>query len=369
MKIALICFTENGFQMEKRLVKLLEAEGHGPCPWVSGRYAMQAASLDHEISFSPVKEGGLSAWAGERFGDSDGLIFIGACGIAVRAIAPYIRDKKTDPAVLAADEKGRFVIPLLSGHLGGANELAERLAEGLAKNGIPAQAVLTTATDVNRRFAVDVFAKEHGLVLDQMKLAKEISAAVLAGEPVGLFSDFPFSGPVPEGLYKDRICPQNIRITVWRKERRGPEGPGPLRLVPRCVVLGTGCKRGTSMEQIWSVAEEAMEREGLDPSAVCGLASIDLKSGEPGLCSLAEKLGVPFFTYTGEELAAVPGAFTESEFVRQVTGVGRVCERAAVAACREASEDTRLLMKKYARDGVTVAAACFIPELFKGSER
>lgn len=85
------------------------------------------------------------------------------------------------------------------------------------------------------------------------------------------------------------------------------------------------------MEQIWSVAEEAMEREGLDPSAVCGLASIDLKSGEPGLCSLAEKLGVPFFTYTGEELAAVPGAFTESEFVRQVTGVGSVCERAAVA--------------------------------------
>ena len=76
MKIALICFTENGFQMEKRLVKLLETEGHGPCPWVSGRYAMQAASLDHEISFSPVKEGGLSAWAGERFGDSDGLIFV-----------------------------------------------------------------------------------------------------------------------------------------------------------------------------------------------------------------------------------------------------------------------------------------------------
>ena len=85
------------------------------------------------------------------------------------------------------------MIPLLSGHLGGANELAERLAAGLTKSGIPAQAVLTTATDVNRRFAVDVFAKEHGLVLDQMKLAKEISAAVLAGEPVGLFSDFPFS--------------------------------------------------------------------------------------------------------------------------------------------------------------------------------
>ena len=246
-----------------------------------------------------MKEGGLLC-LGRRtvWETSDGLIFIGACGIAVRAIAPYIRDKNTDPAVLAADEKGRFVIPLLSGHLGGANELAERLAAGLAKSGIPAQAVLTTATDVNRRFAVDVFAKEHGLVLDQMKLAKEISAAVLAGEPVDSWTFV--SGPVPEGLYQDRICPQNIRITVWRKDRRGPEGPGPLRLVPRCVVLGTGCKRGTSMEQIWSVAEEAMEREGLDPSAVCGLASIDLKSGEPGLCSLAEKLGVPFYVHREE---------------------------------------------------------------------
>lgn len=106
----------------------------------------------------------------------------------------------------------------------------------------------------------------------------------------------------------------------------------------------------------------------VDPTLVRLLWAILTFTG-PGLCSLAEKLGVPFFTYTGEELAAVPGAFTESEFVRQVTGVGSVCERAAVAACREASEDTRLLMKKYARDGVTVAAACFIPELFKGSER
>ncbi|MFR8166387.1 MAG: cobalamin biosynthesis protein [Enterocloster sp.] len=109
-------------------------------------------------------------------------------------------------------------------------------------------------------------------------------------------------------------------------------------------------------------------KRGLDPSAVCRPGQHRLKSGEPGLCSLAESWG-SVFTYTGEELAAVPGAFTESEFVRQVTGVGSVCERAAVAACREASEDTRLLMKKYARDGVTVAAACFIPELFKGSER
>ena len=102
-------------------------------------------------------------------------------------------------------------------------------AAGLAKSGIPAQAVLTTATDVNRRFAVDVFAKEHGLVLDQMKLAREISAAVLAGEPVGLFSDFPLSGPVPEGLYKDPDLPAKHPDHRMEEGSERPGGAGTLR--------------------------------------------------------------------------------------------------------------------------------------------
>lgn len=197
------------------------------------------------------------------------------------------------------------------------------------------------------------------------------------------------NGMILADLDLKRICSERRRMTTFQvenpreqydymdfelemedlKELKRPVDPSPF-IPSGAAERNERCEEILTIQaQIWSVAEEAMEREGLDPSAVCGLASIDLKSGEPGLCSLAEKLGVPFFTYTGEELAAVPGAFTESEFVRQVTGVGSVCERAAVAACREASEDTRLLMKKYARDGVTVAAACFIPELFKGSER
>lgn len=368
MKISLISFTEQGFQTEKRLVRILNEAGHRACPYVMGKYAMQAAAADAEISFSPVREGGLSGWACERFQDSEGILFVGACGIAVRAIAPYIRDKKTDPAVLVVDPAANFVIPLLSGHLGGANELSEFLAGRLADTGVPAVPVITTATDVGKKFAVDVFAKRHGLIIDDMRLAKEISAAVLSGEAVGFFNDFSSKEPAPKGLSGDRLCRRNIRITIWKKRDSGPAERSFLRLIPRCVALGIGCRRGTTKEHLAEVLDTAVGEQNLDLRSVCAFASIDLKSGEAGICQLAKEMGLPFLTYTTKELEAVPGIYTDSEFVRRTTGVGNVCERAAMAACLEVSGSARLLIKKYASDGVTVAAACFSPDLSAETE-
>ena len=133
--------------------------------------------------------GPLFAWA-------DALVFVGAAGIAVRSIAPWVRDKRTDPAVLCVDELGRFVVPLLSGHIGGANALALRLAEELG-----AVPVVTTATDVNGRFSVDAWAARQGLFLDSMKAAKAVSAAILEG-PVPLCCDFPVEGELPPGVVR-----------------------------------------------------------------------------------------------------------------------------------------------------------------------
>lgn len=363
VKISLICFTERGFQTEKRIVKILKDRGYSVCPYVMGKYAMQAASMDHEISFAPVKEGTLVLWAGERFTDSEAIGFIGACGIAVRAIAPHIRDKRTDPAVVVLDEAARFVVPLLSGHLGGANCLAEILAENLE-----ARAVITTATDVNHRFAVDVFAKEHGLIIDNMTLAKEVSADILSGEPVGLFCDFPVDGPVPGGLFMDTLGQRNLWITIWKKERGLPPQKRMLRLIPRCVAVGVGCRRGTEKRKLYEEIQKTLEENRIDMRAVCALSSIDLKSSEAGITELSGELGIPFLTYSKEELERVDGSFTESEFVKRTTGVGNVCERAAMAACLETSKTARLLVKKHAGDGVTVAAACFLPELFASKE-
>lgn len=359
MKVSLVSFTANGFGTEKKLSGLLAAAGHEARPYVMGKYALQAAAKDTEICFCAVKEGGLSAWAGEQFEEADALVFVGACGIAVRAAAPFIKDKRTDPAVVVVDEKGRFVIPVLSGHLGGANDLALLLA-----GGIGAVPVITTATDINQCFSVDSFAKSRGLIFSNSETAKWISADILAGEPVGIFSDFALDGPVPDGLCPDTICRHNIWITISGKNRPETGNGRMLKLIPRCVVLGIGCRRGTPAAKIREIIGEAMTQGRLAAESVCAVASIDLKSGEPGLCETAKELGVPFFTYSREELAAVDGNFSDSDFVKRTVGVGNVCERAAVAACLEAAKTGRLLFGKYAKDGVTVAAACFAPQLF-----
>lgn len=360
MRIALVCFTERGFETEKKIAKICEKAGYETVAYVSGKYALQAASKDHGICFSAVPEGKLSQWAKERWEDAKGLIFIGACGIAVRAVGPHIRDKFTDPAVISVDEKAEFVIPLLSGHMGGANELAQFLAKELG-----ACPVVTTATDLEEKFAVDVFAKSRGLSIDDRVLAKEVSADILAGEPVGLFSDFGIDGPVPEGLFYERICRRNIWITMTKKELPGVPAGRILRLIPRCAAVGIGCRRGTPEEKIREELERAFGKNGVDLRSVCMVSSIDLKAGEPGIVELSRKLKIPFFTYSGEELLEIPGEFTESEFVQRTTGVGNVCERAAMAACMEGAADSRLLFRKYAADGVTVAAAYFSPRLFR----
>ena len=359
MKITVICFTEKGFKTEKRLVRAFSAAGHQTMPFVLGTYALQAAAKDHEISFSAVRAGGLVPWAGEWFPKADALVFVGAAGIAVRAIAPFVKDKQTDPAVLVTDEGGNFVIPILSGHIGGANELAVTAARALG-----AQPVVTTATDINKKFSVDVFARKKGLVIDEIATAKSISADLLAGEPVGLFCDFPPGGAVPEGLFSNTMCRHNIWITISKKKGRLFSSDRMLRLIPSCVAVGIGCRRGTNKERIREALSEAMEKNRLDMRSICVFSSIDIKKEEAGIKELSRELGIPFLTYSREELLEVPGIYTDSAFVRQTTGIGNVCERAAMAACMEVSKNSRLLFRKWAGNGVTVAAAYFCPELF-----
>ena len=269
---------------------------------------------------------------------ADALVFVGAAGIAVRAIAPHVRDKFSDPAVVSVDEAGRFVVPLLSGHVGGANELARRVA---ALTG--GQAAVSTATDVNGLFAVDVWARERGMAITDRVLAKEVSAALLEGRPVGFASDF--GHPCPEGLTAGPA-----ELGVWITDRTG-EGPFPrtLRLVPRSLILGIGCRRGTPEAAIAAAADAALA--GLAPEAVAGVATIDLKKDESGLLAFCARRGLPLTTYSAEALAAVEGDFTPSAFVRGITGVDNVCERAAAAA------GGRIIVPKQANNGVTAAVA------------
>ena len=290
-----------------------------------------------EPDFSPITQ----TCYGESFGESELMVFVGSCGIAVRKIAPYVHDKRTDPAVLCVDELGTFVIALLSGHIGGANALARKLAESLH-----ATPVITTATDINRKFSVDTWATEHGCAISSMKTAKAVSAAILERD-IPLKSDFPIAGTLPNGVIPGENGSLGIYLTITDRE----PFENTLRLIPKLLHLGIGCRRGTEKEAIANAVEQVFRENGLDFRAVKCAASIDLKQEEAGLLSFCEEQNIPVHFYTAEELTALPGEFTPSPFVQKVTGVDNVCERAALLSA------DHLMIKKTACHGVTVAVA------------
>ncbi|MCF0150112.1 MAG: cobalt-precorrin 5A hydrolase [Firmicutes bacterium] len=298
---------------------------------------LYAAERLAEPPFAPESQAALE----KAFAEDDLLIFVGACGIAVRKIAPYIKSKTTDPAVLCIDETGRFVIPLLSGHIGGANDYARQLAERLG-----ATAVVTTATDRNGRFSCDAWAAKQGYVIDGMNEAKAVSAAILE-EDIPLACRLPVISPLPGGLVRKDEGP--VGIYIGYRDCRPFETT--LRLVPRALHLGIGCRKGTGKEAIEEAVREAFQEHGLLLCAVKWAASIDLKKEEEGLLSFCKEQGLPLQFYSAEQLLQVPGDFTPSEFVQKITGVDNVCERAALLGAEQ------LIVKKTAKNGVTVAVA------------
>lgn len=331
MRLSVISFTARGaalsLEIQKRLEQDMEITVH------TGHKALP---------------GSLHQWAGEQFQEQNALLFIGACGIAVRAIAPFVKDKLKDPPVLVMDEAGRFVIPVLSGHFGGANELAETLAE---KTG--AAAVITTATDVNGLFAVDVFAGKNKLAVCNREGIEKVSSAVLAGEEVTVAIAGICKGKPPQELTLVPY-PAKEKVSVIVSPFAEDAGRADLQLCPKAYVLGIGCRRGKPLRELEEAMKRQLKKTGLRREALSALASIDRKKEEKGLLELADKYQLPFLTFSSEELNTVYGDFFSSSFVREQTGVDNVCERSAIAAC---GKDGILVSKKYAENGITVAIA------------
>lgn len=342
MKLAMISFTERGSRLCRNLSEALEIQGY-----CCEAYAIKKYAAPHGLL--PLTRP-LQEWTGEMFDKCSAICFIGASGIAVRSIAPFVRDKTKDPAVVVMDEKGIFAISLLSGHLGGANDLA-----GVLANLTGAIPVITTATDVNGRFAVDVFAKKNSLYIENMTYAKEISADVLDEKPVGFYSDFPVMDQIPEEIIpvtNEQVFKGTAGIAVTLHEGTLPF-KHTLHLIPKILTVGIGCRKGTDASDIEKAVLDALGVAGISVHGVEQIASIDLKAEEAGIISFCEKYKIPFITYSKEELSEVEGTFTESEFVKEITGVSNVCERSAVLG----SLRGRLIQKKKAANGITTAIA------------
>jgi len=356
----MISFSYAGYVLGESIHPQLSAQGHKVATYTKSKYTKkvldesQLEEDSHSIrnvkQFAEPIDESIRMWTKSRFQEEDAIVFIGACGIAVRSIAPFLKDKKKDPAVVVIDEQGTFAISLLSGHIGGANQLTDEICKITG-----AAAVITTATDINHKFAVDLFAQKNGLYISDMDFAKEVSAALLAGEEVGFSSDFPWIGELPEGLkvidgHEENRPEIGINISVSYREHPFVHT---LYLIPRVVTLGIGCKKGTSKEEIQSAVRKVCDELLIPLVAMEQVASIELKKNETGIIEYCEERQLPFVTYSKEELEKAEGNFSKSEFVESVTGIDNVCERSAVRG----SCQGRLIQRKQVKDGVTAALA------------
>jgi len=295
----------------------------------------------------------LGPLVAETFDRYRAHIFLSACGIAVRVIAPHLRGKAVDPAVVVVDDTGRFAISLLSGHLGGANALA-RTVGGL----IGAVPVVTTATDAAGAPAVELLARDLGLALDNAVATRRVNAALASGEPVAVYDPLGFFSLADPGQAKHfewLAAPeppgpdQPLVVVDWRL---GPETPETLYLRPPVLVVGVGCRRGTPAGAILELVHAVCAQAKASPKSLGLLASIEAKRDEPGLLEAAATLGVATRFFTAAELADIPVPHP-SAVVGKHMGVESVCEAAAKAA----SVGGRLLVPKTKSALATAALA------------
>ena len=271
MKIASIAFTENGAKIVKMLVREMDVKG----------YVFEKYKTDGLETFNNV-----SSLVRDIFKKYNAIVFVGACGIAVRSIAPYVKDKAKDPAVVVVDEKGNFAIPILSGHIGGANDLAEKIAA--LTSGV---AVITTATDINKKFSVDTFAVRNNLHIGDTKLIKEISSRILNDKKVGLYTDYKLKN-VPDCFEESNevgICISDDDKKPFRTT---------LNLMPKNVVLGIGCRKGC--ETVEESILAFLKVNGVSVYSLFAVATVDIKKNEKGIVEFCEKFDIPLLTFSAK---------------------------------------------------------------------
>jgi cobalt-precorrin 5A hydrolase len=281
-----------------------------------------------------------------------GHLFIMATGIVVRALAPLITHKTEDPAVVVLDEHGRFVISLLSGHIGGANRLTTFLAEAIG-----ATPVITTATDVNRLPSVDLVAAQRRLAIENPAAIKTVNMAVLNGETIGVHDPYGLivnALPGTQAMALSGSPPDHKKAACVFVDDRLCEIPAhTLILRPPSLAAGIGCNRYTPAAEIRELLFGVLAHHRLSAHSLFCLATVDVKTDETGLRVLADELDLPLQFFSRDALNSVDTIASASVMAEKHLGVRSVCEAAAILA----AQNGRLIVPKQTTRNVTVAIA------------
>lgn len=335
-RIAVVVLTATGLATARAIVAGLDgAECHG----------LRKRTVDPDVAFDHTVEHLQALFAQGR-----PIIAVCASGIVIRALAPVLGDKQSDPPVIAVAEDRSCVVPLLGGHHG-ANPLAQRVAGALQ-----CQAAITTAGDLRLNVALD--APPDGYVLANPDACKSFTAALLDGEPVRIEGDAPWLARA--NLPVDAAAARTIRVT----ENSGQADARTLVYHPRTLALGVGCERGADSQEILGLVRQTLDAHQLSPASVAGVYSLDLKSNEMAIQSLARTLEVPARFFPADALEAEASRLkTPSDVVFAEVGCHGVAEGAALAAAGPAAE---LLVAKHKSARATCAIAC-APSPFDGA--
>ena len=303
----------------------------------------------------------LTPTVAEKFGQYTGHIFMMSTGIVVRVLAPLIKSKTKDPAVVVVDDLGKNAISLLSGHIGGANELTLKVAVIIG-----ADPVITTATDINQVPAIDVLAMENGLYIENPAAIKSVNMALLKKETIGVHDPLNIlskkllkleSAVFKSFMHNIKNLSQQNEIDnnsfVYIDDAINDLPARTLILRPPSLVAGIGCNRGTDSEEICAHLKEVLKAHRLASTSLKCLASIDVKKDEPGLIAVAQSLALPLIFFKPEELNRVKGIKNPSPVVEKHIGVKSVCEAAAILAAQNGT----LIVPKQSTPNVTVAIA------------
>ena len=360
---AIVAVSKPGAELARRLASgLPEAELHLERRFVD---ASDTSTRAYDLPLRPVLQ--------NLFVNRDALIVFLPIGAAVRLLAPVFAGKKRDPAVVCVDDGGRFAISVLSGHVGGGDDLARQVAASIG-----AQAVVTSASDALTVTAIDLVGRAQGWRIDASPVdLTRAAAAVVNGDPVALWLDpdtaaeWPDDQPMTDSItgVKERADALGdgyaAALIVSDRVLSGDSHHPVVTYRPPTLVAGVGCRRGVDAEHLRVLLEGTLEQHGLALQSVGRLATADIKADEPGINTLAESLGVPLETYTAgelnarcEQLTATAADHTEltqptPSAAQDLLGVYGVSEPAAMLA---AGADG-LVVPRTKTDRATVAVA------------
>ncbi|MBQ6512969.1 cobalt-precorrin 5A hydrolase [Methanobrevibacter sp.] len=334
MKIAIISVSKKGYELSLSLKEKLD--------------------LDSTVIKTDSYHKNVKKYFPILFYEYDAIIAIMASGILIRSIAPLIESKATDPAVLNIDDNGNFVISMLSGHLGGANRLTQKVA-GL----IDATPVITTSTDVNKKLGIDVLAKDLFLSIENTNEILFFNKSILDGKEIALTVnpnknfDYLFKYLSDNELEIDISVSYSSKVNTDEIIARLEDHE--LILKERKIVVGMGCKRGKECINIYNALKSSINELNMDMSRINQLASAEIKKDENGMLELSDKLDIPINFVELEKLKLFESNdIQKSEFVKSKFGIYGVCEPSALIM---AGFDSKLIYKKTSYNGVTIAVA------------